>query len=117
VDESHRGSKAASAAQTAERRPKGTNSAKAVWIIPSLGTIHKTASQSGAFLCIEFRCWMRTINLVRPTATAVSNERKARARRGQTSLSLFGLFRPVTAFSLPENKSVPKYYKTSVFLL
>jgi hypothetical protein len=38
VDESHRGSKAATAVQTAERRPKGTNSPKAVWIIPPLGT-------------------------------------------------------------------------------
>ena len=46
---------------------------------------------SGAFLCIEFRGWMRTI--------AVRKLRKQRrrrnaARRGQTALRLFGSFRP-----------------------
>ena len=69
-------------AQVAQSVEQRTENPRVGGSIPPLGTIHKTASHSGAFLWMEFRGWMRFIDVVRPIAKQLATSAPARSSQG-----------------------------------
>ena len=72
-------------AQVAQSVEQRTENPRVGGSIPPLGTIHKKAPQSGAFLCMGFSRRMRPIDVVRPTAKQLATSASARSPQGTNS--------------------------------
>ena len=95
-----------SATSAPARSPQGTNRPKPVWILPPRAAIsypNNCTSFSGAFLCLEFRGWMRITDVVRPIAKQSATSAPARSPQGANRPKPVWILPPRAAISYPNN--------------